>query len=182
LAEEVVQQTWAGVLEGIAHFEGQCRINTWIFGILIERARRIREARSVPFSDLRHSGWEIEPEIDLARLHLEGGSADSGSDRHDGTAERPVGREAMDSLKLAVHRLPPHLRAVVMLRDIEGLDSRGESPSRNRPAQSRSSSPARTLEAQASIGQAPGWRAGGCPKERLRPFKDKASRAKIHPR
>jgi len=28
LAEEVVQETWTGVLEGIAYFEGQCRIKT----------------------------------------------------------------------------------------------------------------------------------------------------------
>jgi RNA polymerase sigma-70 factor (ECF subfamily) len=125
LAAEVVQETWTGMLEGIAHFEGQCRINTWIFGILIQRARRraIRASRPVPVSALRHSEWEIESAIDLARLHLDGGSADSRSDRHDGTAERLIGRGAMDCLKLALHRLPPHLRAVVTLRDIEGLDS-----------------------------------------------------------
>jgi RNA polymerase sigma-70 factor (ECF subfamily) len=57
LAEEVVQETWTGVLEGIAYFEGHCRIKTCIFGILIKRARLrvIRDARSVPFSSLRHS-------------------------------------------------------------------------------------------------------------------------------
>ncbi len=125
LAEEVVQETWTGVLEGIAHFEGQCRIKTWIFGILIKRARlrATHEARSVPFSVLRQSEWEIQPAIDLARLHLDVASAGSKSDRHDDMAEKLIEREAMGCLRQALERLPPHLHAVVTLRDIEGLDS-----------------------------------------------------------
>ncbi len=125
LAQEVVHETWTAMLEGIPNFEGHCRINTWIFGILIKRARLrlIREARSVRFSALKHSEWEIEPAIDLARLHLHGEEADPKSNRHDDAAERIIERETVVCLKQALHRLPPHLRVVVTLRDIEGLDA-----------------------------------------------------------
>ena len=125
LAEEVVHETWTGVLERIAYFEGQCTIKAWIFGILVQRARRrvIREARSVPLSSARHSAWEIEPAIDLAPLGFEGDSADSKGERRDATAEKLIEREPMRCLRHALQRLPPRLRAVVTLRDIEGLDS-----------------------------------------------------------
>src|SRR5579871_2172306 len=54
LAEEVVQDTWIGVLQGIHRFEGRSSLKTWIFRILMNRARTHaqREGRSVPFSSL----------------------------------------------------------------------------------------------------------------------------------
>src|SRR4051812_47090127 len=50
VAEEVVQDTWLGVVRGIERFEGRSSLQTWLFRILATRARTAggRERRSVP--------------------------------------------------------------------------------------------------------------------------------------
>ena len=52
VAEEVVQETWIGVLRGAERFEGRSTVKTWLFRILanIARTRARKEARSIPFS------------------------------------------------------------------------------------------------------------------------------------
>src|SRR2546423_3615687 len=52
LAEEVVQETWIGVIRGIGRFEGRSALKTWIYRILVNiaKTRGRRERRTVPFS------------------------------------------------------------------------------------------------------------------------------------
>src|SRR5215208_5481737 len=52
IAEEVAQETWIGVLQGIDRFEGRSSFRTWLFRILTNQAksRGQREARSLPFA------------------------------------------------------------------------------------------------------------------------------------
>src|SRR5947208_16282173 len=54
VAEEVVQETWLAVLEGLGRFEGRCSLKTWMFRILTNcaKTRAQREGRSIPFSPL----------------------------------------------------------------------------------------------------------------------------------
>src|SRR3954453_13784207 len=58
VAEEVVQETWLGVLKGINSFRGGSSLKTWIYRILINRAmsRGKREKRIVPFASLQPAG------------------------------------------------------------------------------------------------------------------------------
>jgi RNA polymerase sigma-70 factor (ECF subfamily) len=70
-AEEVVQETWLAVLQGLDRFEGRSSLKTWIFRILTNRAktRGQREARTVPFSDLEAAEIEAdEPSVDPSRF------------------------------------------------------------------------------------------------------------------
>ena len=71
VAEEVVQDTWLAVLRGLEGFEGRSSLKTWLFRILVNRARTTgtREQRSVPVAD-------PEPVVDPSRFDASGGWAD----------------------------------------------------------------------------------------------------------
>jgi RNA polymerase sigma-70 factor (ECF subfamily) len=125
-AEEVVQDTWAAVVDGLASFQGRSSLKTWICRILTNRAktRLIREARSVPFSALK--GFDCdEPVVDPARFVPDGHWAESPrSFTDDESPEKQlITKEAMLFLERALQQLPLNQRAVVTLRDVEGLES-----------------------------------------------------------
>jgi RNA polymerase sigma-70 factor (ECF subfamily) len=121
VAEEVVQETWVAVLEGIAGFEGRSSLKTWIFGILINRAktRGIREGRSVPAT--AENGTDV---ADSGRFRSNGEWAQPPRRWDEETPEKLMMRqEAVRLLEAALGELPPSQRAAVTLRDIEGLES-----------------------------------------------------------
>src|SRR3954462_9312098 len=66
VAEDVVQEAWLGVLQGLERVEGGSSLKTWILRIGATRARTRgeREARSVPLSSLAPDGGEDEPAVD----------------------------------------------------------------------------------------------------------------------
>jgi RNA polymerase sigma-70 factor (ECF subfamily) len=125
-AEDVVQDTWLGVMRGLDTFEGRSALNTWIFRILTNRAksRAVRDARSIPFSSLESHDHEEESAVDPALFQPNGTWADPPRRWNHDTPERLLmRREAVQQLQGAIEELPANQRVVVILRDIEGLDA-----------------------------------------------------------
>lgn len=128
-AEDVVQETWLGVIRGLERFEGRSTLTTWVFGILINvaRSRRVREARSVPFSSLFDAASAPhEPAVDPDRFL----PADHERwPRHWAVPPAPLPdraaetAEALRALREAVDRLPPAQREVITLRDVVGCSA-----------------------------------------------------------
>lgn len=126
VAEEVVQETWLAVLAGLGSFEGRSSLKTWIFRILMNRAKSIaiREGRMVPFSCFDAPDQEPDRAVDPSRFRSGGGWSAPPERWDDNTPEKIlISREAVRQLEEAIRRLPPGQRAVVTLRDIEGHDA-----------------------------------------------------------
>jgi RNA polymerase sigma-70 factor (ECF subfamily) len=127
-AEEVAQETWLAVLNGIDRFEGRSSLKTWLFRILVNRAktRGQRDARSVPFSSIGGDGDESS--VDPDRFQGEGEARPGGwrqpPARWDGDPEeRLLAGEARELILNTIDQLPPNQRAVITLRDVEGFSA-----------------------------------------------------------
>ena len=125
VAEDVVQETWMAVLEGLDAFEGRASFKTWLYRILANRARTraVREARSVPFSAL--AGAEVDDDVvDPERFDAGGMWRDPPMGWTDETPERlALEAETRAVLEAAVQALPAAQRAVLVLRDEDGLET-----------------------------------------------------------
>jgi RNA polymerase sigma-70 factor (ECF subfamily) len=123
-AEEVVQETWLAVLNGIDRFEGRSSLKTWLFRILTNRAktRGEREGRMLPFSALAGAGDEDDPAVDPDRF-LGPDSSTPGAWAAPPRAwpeDRVLGRETLGVIQMAIEELPEAQREVIRLRDVEG--------------------------------------------------------------
>ena len=126
-AEEVAQEAWLGVLQGLARFEGRCTVKAWIFAIVgnCAKSRGARDKRTVPLSSLARDddgGASVEPDRFLGEGHP----------RWPGHWSQPpeawdedelVSRETLEAIGSAMEQLPPMQRAVMTMRDVEGLGS-----------------------------------------------------------
>jgi RNA polymerase sigma-70 factor (ECF subfamily) len=121
-AEEVVQDVWAAVIQGLASFEQRSSLKTWIFRILTNRAKTqaVREGRTVPFSSLEAED-DGEPALDPTRFKANGMWALPPQRWPDDTPEALLLRqESLGLVQQAIDGLPPRQRAVLLLRDMEG--------------------------------------------------------------
>ena len=118
IVDEIVQDTWLGVIRGIWAFEGRSSLKTWIFRILVNRARtravrESRDARSLgpeeplPFGDSSDLGHWVQPSPDL-----------------DPSPEQALlTKELRGRLAIVIDTLPPVMKIVLWLRDVEGWSS-----------------------------------------------------------
>ncbi|MBI5670688.1 MAG: sigma-70 family RNA polymerase sigma factor [Chloroflexi bacterium] len=128
-ADEVAQETWLAVFKGVGRFEGRSSLKTWIFSILVNRAKTYaqREGRYVPLD------WDDansdEPTVAPSRFAPD---EHTGAPRHwinpPGSWEsipedRLLSRELRGCIQQAINALPANQRLVITLRDVEGLSS-----------------------------------------------------------
>jgi RNA polymerase sigma-70 factor (ECF subfamily) len=125
-AEDVVQETWLGVINGLDRFEERSSLKTWIFRILVNRARSRgeREARTRPFSSLGTT--DDESAVDGSRFNSEGQWAGFWSvppTAHSLPEDHMLQAETGEQLLAAIDGLPPTQRIVITLRDVQGLSA-----------------------------------------------------------
>ena len=129
VAEEVVQDTWMAFIENLARFEGRSSLRTWLFGILIHKAkdRGTREKRHTTFSSFASCEDDNEEAMDPSCFQQRGEWAG-----HWATPPQPwddqtpetllAAQQTIDAMNSAIASLPSTLKEVLILRDIEGMD------------------------------------------------------------
>jgi RNA polymerase sigma-70 factor (ECF subfamily) len=124
VAEEVVQDTWVGVLRGIDGFEGRSSFRTWLFRILVNRARTAgaRERRTIAVGDTGAVS-DAEAAVTASRFDGGGGWLSPPERWIEDAEDRLASGKMVDFLRTAIDDLPDRQRQVVTLRDFEGLTS-----------------------------------------------------------
>ena len=129
VAEEVVQECWLGVLQGIQRFEGRSSLRTWIFRILtnVAKTRGQREGRSVPFATLAGDDLD-QPAVPAEAFQGPGSGWPSHwssipTDWRGLPEDRLVGNETLARIGAAIDALPPMQAAVIRMRDVLGMSS-----------------------------------------------------------
>jgi RNA polymerase sigma-70 factor (ECF subfamily) len=127
-AEDVVQETWIAARRGVDRFDGRSSMKTWLFRILVNRAKTtgVRQSRVVPMASVPGGDRDGERTASPARLP-------------ERSAIRRVAAAATweptieDRLELAedaatalaaIAGLPHHQRAVITLRDVRAWNAR----------------------------------------------------------
>ena len=131
-AEEIVQETWLAVLQGLDHFEGRSSLKTWIFTILTNKAktRSQREKRTISYTDVEESLQE-QPTVNPQRF--KDPSADTWPN-HWAPGSEPVSwggipedvflsQETMNLIRETIDGLPENQRLVITLHDQDELST-----------------------------------------------------------
>jgi RNA polymerase sigma-70 factor, ECF subfamily len=128
VAEEVVQETWLAVVNGLDRFEGRSALKTWILSILVNQAktRGTREARTVPFASLaaEDQGPAVEPDRFRGPDDRYPGGWRSFPANWNAAADQLVeDRETLRVTMRAIAELPLAQQTVIRMRDVEGYSA-----------------------------------------------------------
>ena len=107
-----------GVVRGIGGFEERSSFRTWLFRILVNRARTTgeRERRSIAIGT-------AEPTVDQSRFDAAGGWAAPPEQWAEDIDDRLRAGKLAGRIRSAIEELPARQREVVTLRDVDGLSS-----------------------------------------------------------
>jgi RNA polymerase sigma-70 factor (ECF subfamily) len=123
-AEEVVQDSWIAVHGAIAKFEGRSSLASWIYTIVLNRARtRIgKEARMVALPAVLDGAQGEERAVPASAFRENGHWAEAPRLWDELDPERVVGgRQLWDHVQEAIEALPAGQKAVLVMRDMEGM-------------------------------------------------------------
>jgi RNA polymerase sigma-70 factor (ECF subfamily) len=127
--EEVVQDAWLAVFSGVDRFEGRSSLITWVFSIVLNRARTRarREGRLVSLPTALDGGDPHrggERAVPLSEFQAEGAWREAPRFWDELDPERIIaGRQLWHHVQEVVENLPPGQRAVIILRDIENCSA-----------------------------------------------------------
>jgi RNA polymerase sigma-70 factor (ECF subfamily) len=118
-AEDVAQETWIAVLRGLERFEGRSSFKTWLFRIAVNRARTkgVKEHRVVPV-DLAS-----DRSLLAGRFNERGMWSDPPAPFSDSVDDAMTNAPIVRLVHESIARLPDGARAVVTLRDVQGLST-----------------------------------------------------------
>jgi RNA polymerase sigma-70 factor, ECF subfamily len=124
-AEDVAQEAWTAVLEGLGRWEGRGSLESWIYSIVANQARSrgARESRMVPFSAFGDPADDGGAAVGPDRFHPADHPHWPGWFRRPLDEWRPdqlESREILDRIRTAIDALPPAQRAVITMRDVAG--------------------------------------------------------------
>ena len=127
VAEEVVQETWLGVINGLDRFEGRSSLKTWILSILVNQAktRGTREARTVPFASLEPEDHApaVDPERFRGPHEQYTGGWRAFPANWKAADELVQDRETIRVAMRAIADLPLTQQTVIRMRDVEGYSA-----------------------------------------------------------
>jgi len=120
VADEVVQETWLAVIQGIDRFEARSSVKTWLFSIVmnIARTRGAKEQRTIPFSSTTLGDDESAVDPSRFRRFRKAGTWKQPPDPWPDPEQQAVLREELDVVEAAIDKLPDAQRDVITLRDV----------------------------------------------------------------
>lgn len=107
LAEELVQETFVQALSAISRFDARSSFSTWLHGIGLNVVR----------SHWRAQKSTQRAHAKLVLVHQVSASGEAPTEQD----ESVLKRQRVAALYAALERLPEHLRAAFILRELEGL-------------------------------------------------------------
>jgi RNA polymerase sigma-70 factor (ECF subfamily) len=114
-ARDALQEAFLQAFRGIGRFEGGARLSTWLHRILVNAS----------LMRIRSQGRRPEQPIEelLPRFYEDGHRVDPGPPWRSESADPIEQRELASLVRAAIDRLPEIYRNVLLLRDIEELDT-----------------------------------------------------------
>lgn len=112
-AADVTQEVFLKIFRNVDSFRGESSLKTWVYRIAVNESRnhqrwfgrhRKKEVALEPISQETETAWDVLPDPGPSPL------------------ERVMDSERQALLELALSEINPNFRAVLVLREIEGLD------------------------------------------------------------